>query len=82
MGAVAGLINGILITKVRIAPFIVTLGVYSILRGVARHLGRIVAALGQLADDIDDLVEVLFIGCERADGHSPLPLELRRISPP
>ena len=35
MGAVAGLINGLLITKVRIAPFIVTLGVYSILRGVA-----------------------------------------------
>ena len=35
MGAVVGLINGLLITKVRIAPFIVTLGVYSILRGVA-----------------------------------------------
>ncbi|HZZ63554.1 MAG TPA: ABC transporter permease [Roseiarcus sp.] len=35
MGAVIGLINGLLITKVRIAPFIVTLGAYSILRGVA-----------------------------------------------
>ena len=35
MGAVVGLINGLLITKMRIAPFIVTLGVYSILRGVA-----------------------------------------------
>jgi ribose transport system permease protein len=35
MGAVVGLINGLLITKARIAPFIVTLGVYSILRGVA-----------------------------------------------
>jgi ribose transport system permease protein len=35
MGAVAGLINGLLITKVRIAPFIVTLGAYSILRGVS-----------------------------------------------
>ena len=34
MGAVIGLINGLLITKVRIAPFIVTLGAYSILRGV------------------------------------------------
>jgi ribose transport system permease protein len=35
MGAVVGLINGLLITKARIAPFIVTLGAYSILRGVS-----------------------------------------------
>ena len=35
MGAVVGLFNGLLITKVRIAPFIVTLGAYSILRGIA-----------------------------------------------
>ena len=35
MGAFVGLINGLLITKVRIAPFIVTLGAYSILRGIA-----------------------------------------------
>ncbi|MBV9290774.1 MAG: ABC transporter permease [Hyphomicrobiales bacterium] len=35
MGAVIGLVNGLLITKARIAPFIVTLGAYSILRGVA-----------------------------------------------
>jgi ribose/xylose/arabinose/galactoside ABC-type transport system permease subunit len=35
MGAVVGLINGLLITIVRIAPFIVTLGAYSILRGVS-----------------------------------------------
>jgi ribose/xylose/arabinose/galactoside ABC-type transport system permease subunit len=34
IGAGVGLINGLLITKVRIAPFIVTLGAYSILRGV------------------------------------------------
>jgi ribose transport system permease protein len=34
-GAVLGLVNGLLITKVRIAPFIVTLGTYSILRGIA-----------------------------------------------
>jgi ABC-type sugar transport system ATPase subunit/ribose/xylose/arabinose/galactoside ABC-type transport system permease subunit len=34
MGAAVGLINGLLITKLRIAPFIVTLGAYSILRGV------------------------------------------------
>ncbi len=35
MGAVVGLINGLLITKLRIAPFIVTLGAYTILRGVS-----------------------------------------------
>jgi ribose transport system permease protein len=35
MGAVVGIINGLIITKARIAPFIVTLGAYSILRGVA-----------------------------------------------
>jgi ribose/xylose/arabinose/galactoside ABC-type transport system permease subunit len=35
MGVVVGLVNGLMITKVRIAPFIVTLGAYSILRGLA-----------------------------------------------
>jgi ribose transport system permease protein len=35
VGAVVGLVNGLLITKVRIAPFIVTLGAYSILRGIS-----------------------------------------------
>ena len=35
MGALVGLINGLLITKLRVAPFIVTLGAYSILRGVS-----------------------------------------------
>ena len=35
MGAVVGLVNGLLITKMRIAAFIVTLGTYSILRGIA-----------------------------------------------
>ena len=35
MGAAVGLVNGLLVTKARIAPFIVTLGAYSILRGIA-----------------------------------------------
>jgi len=43
---------------------------------------EIAAPLRQLPDDVDDLVEVLFIGCERADGHSALPLDLRRTHPP
>jgi ribose/xylose/arabinose/galactoside ABC-type transport system permease subunit len=38
MGAGVGLIHGLLITKARIEPFIVTLGTYSILRGIAYHI--------------------------------------------
>jgi ribose transport system permease protein len=55
MGAVVGLINGLLITKVRIAPFIVTLGAYSILRGIAytvttRPVGRAAPGFLRLYD--------------------------------
>jgi ribose/xylose/arabinose/galactoside ABC-type transport system permease subunit len=55
MGAVIGLINGLLITKARIAPFIVTLGAYSILRGVAytvatRPVGRAAPGFLRLYD--------------------------------
>jgi ribose transport system permease protein len=35
IGVLTGLINGLIITKGRVAPFIVTLGMYSILQGVA-----------------------------------------------
>src|SRR5690606_27679164 len=34
-GAVVGLVNGLAITRLKVAPFIVTLGTYSILRGIA-----------------------------------------------
>jgi ribose transport system permease protein len=34
-GALVGLVNGLLITRLRIAPFIVTLGMFSLLRGLA-----------------------------------------------
>jgi ribose transport system permease protein len=55
MGAVIGLINGLLITKVRIQPFIVTLGAYSILRGLAytvatRPVGRAAPGFLRLYD--------------------------------
>jgi len=36
IGAVAGLINGVLITKLRVVPFIVTLGALSAFRGAAK----------------------------------------------
>jgi ribose transport system permease protein len=35
LGALVGLINGLLITRLRVHPFIVTLGMFSILRGLA-----------------------------------------------
>jgi len=35
MGLAVGLVNGLLITRLRIAPFIATLGTYSVLRGIA-----------------------------------------------
>lgn len=35
LGGLVGLINGLVITRLRVAPFIVTLGMFSILRGAA-----------------------------------------------
>jgi len=39
-GALAGLVNGMLITRLRIVPFIVTLGTMGIARGVAKYLAE------------------------------------------
>jgi ribose transport system permease protein len=39
-GALAGLVNGLLVTRLRIAPFIATLGTMSILRGIAKGLAN------------------------------------------
>jgi ribose transport system permease protein len=39
-GALCGLLNGILITRVRVVPFIVTLGTLLVVRGVAKGLAR------------------------------------------
>jgi len=38
-GALVGLVNGLLVTRLRIVPFIVTLGTLGIARGVAKWLG-------------------------------------------
>jgi ribose transport system permease protein len=35
LGACVGLVNGVLVTKLRVHPFIVTLGAFSVLRGLA-----------------------------------------------
>ena len=56
MGAAVGLINGLLITKARIAPFIVTLGVYSILRGGAYTLAT--APVGRAAPEFLHLYDI------------------------
>lgn len=39
-GALAGLLNGLLITRVRVVPFIVTLGTLLVLRGAAKGLAH------------------------------------------
>ncbi len=39
-GTLAGLVNGLLITSFRLVPFIVTLGMMSVARGVAKLVGR------------------------------------------
>ena len=39
-GALCGLVNGTLITRLKVAPFIVTLGMLLLVRGVAKGLGR------------------------------------------
>ncbi|HWD38461.1 MAG TPA: ABC transporter permease [Fimbriimonas sp.] len=40
LGTLAGAINGVLITKLRVVPFIVTLGSLSLFRGAAKGLGN------------------------------------------
>lgn len=52
-GAACGLVNGALIAKLKIVPFIVTLGMLGVARGVAKHLAeeqKIDAPAGYLAD--------------------------------
>ena len=52
-GAACGLVNGILITKLRVVPFIVTLGTLLVVRGVAKGLAneqKIDAPLNWLAE--------------------------------
>lgn len=40
IGALAGLVNGLLITRLRVVPFIVTLGTLLVVRGVAKGLAH------------------------------------------
>lgn len=52
-GAACGLINGLLITSLRIVPFVITLGMLGIARGAAKYLAeeqKIDAPAGWLAD--------------------------------
>ena len=93
MGAAVGLVNGLLITKLRIAPFIVTLGAYSILRGVSytvttKPVGRAAPGFLHLYDLKFGPVPllVIFLGaadsrrsfCAAANGVWPTHLRHRR----
>src|SRR5690606_9668905 len=53
VGTLAGLLNGALVTRLRIVPFIVTLGTMGIARGAAKYLAdeqTVNAPAGWLAD--------------------------------
>jgi len=56
LGALIGLVNGLIITRLRVAPFIVTLGMFSILRGAA------LAYTTEPIGDITEPVEFLYNG--------------------
>jgi ribose/xylose/arabinose/galactoside ABC-type transport system permease subunit len=66
MGVLAGLVNGIVVTRFKVAPFIVTLGTYSILRGIAytistTPIGRAAPEFLQLYDQKIGPVYVLIV---------------------
>ena len=67
LGVVVGLLHALLITKLNVAPFIVTLGTYSVLRGIAltvatKPVGRASPAILDLYDLRLGPVPVLVIG--------------------
>jgi ribose transport system permease protein len=64
LGVVVGLINGLLVTRLRVSPFIVTLGMFSILRGVA--LGYSTEPVGEIPAGI---VNSMYLGV----GPFPMP---------
>src|SRR5438093_1326908 len=53
LGLLVGVANGLLITRLRVAPFIVTLGMFSLLRGAA--LGYSSIPLGAIPDAMTNL---------------------------
>lgn len=65
-GAVVGAINGLLITKFRVLPFIATLGMLNIMRGIA-----FISTNGQAI--FTPSPQINFIGTHRIAGHFPLP---------
>lgn len=50
LGLAVGLVNGLLVTRLKVAPFIVTLGTFSVLRGVA--LGYSNTPVGSIPDSL------------------------------
>jgi len=65
-GTVVGFLNGILITRFRVLPFIATLGMLNIMRGLA-----FISTNGQAI--FTPSREINFIGTHRLFGHVPLP---------
>jgi ribose transport system permease protein len=63
LGVVVGLINGLLVTRLHVSPFIVTLGTFSILRGIA--FGYSTEPVGEIPTPI---VDSMYLGI------GPLPM--------
>ena len=53
IGTTIGMVNGLVVTKLRVAPFIATLGMYSIVRGLA--LGYTTTPVGSIARSVRPL---------------------------
>ena len=79
-GAVIGLTNGLLITRLRLQPFLVTLCGMFVFRGIARLLGGTVGFSGVIAGhpDYNDALRTLrylLIGVDRVEGDLVFPAQ-------
>jgi ribose transport system permease protein len=69
VGGLVGLINGVLITSLRITPFVVTLGMMGIARGFAKYLaGNQPIRVESLPESLNDLTQPIRY---HADGVAP-----------
>ena len=55
-GGLCGLVNGILVTQLRVVPFIITLGTYLVLRGIAKEIAAN-ATIAPPASALDSLLD-------------------------
>ncbi|MHB8064759.1 MAG: ABC transporter permease [Ruminiclostridium sp.] len=73
VGFLCGLINGLLVTKMHLIPFIATLGTMYIFRGFTQLLttGTSVSVRGLVSEDVAE--KLLFLGAGKLFGFFPIP---------